>query len=189
MMSPHSIPSEDNVLDAWHRGVLDVLISETLKPIVGEPFVELGRAGDLIWIGFGEEVLSPTQRLPDRRLAHHRVHVRSPFRLDSASGAVLAAGDLFLAIDAPDDTPPDFDWDRHGANLFDARIAQFWRAHQPGSAVVEDVKGDPGGGLVMSLSDGTVLRIFPNRSGAVEHWRYFRAGDEAHFVVLPNRRE
>ena len=51
--------------------------------------------------------------------------------------------------------------------------------------MLERVDADAFGGLQLGLSSGHAIRIFPNRSGANEHWRYFDLGGGDHFVVLP----
>jgi hypothetical protein len=185
-VSPFLLPSSREVINAWHEGTLPTLIRATLRDTLKAPLVELGRAADLIWLGFGEIVPSPTQQLPGRRGARHRLHISCPFRLDANNGKpILAGDDIFQPASLSDGAPANFDWDKPGANRYDAIVESFWREREPGSIVVEDIEADHAGGLTLALSQGYTIRCFPNRSGLAENWRYFFLGGSDHFVVLP----
>lgn len=180
-------PNDAETLDAWRAGRLHELVTRVLEPLIGEPFMDLGRAADMMWVGFGEEVLAPTQRNPDRRLARHRLHVSCPLRLDSVAAVLIASSDIYRRPRQPHSWVGFDDWDKPGANLFDASVAAYWLAHERGSALVDGISADPFGGLELRLSTGHAIRIFPNRSGVDEHWRYFDINnDDDHFVVVPN---
>ena len=187
MPEPMSVfPTDDEVIDAWLSGKLDTLIEETLRPLLGEPFVEFGRAGGLAWLGFGEVVPSPARAVPDRKLARHRIHVSCPFRLDGTDGKAIAAqADFFEPGSKSDADQPDFNWDTPGGNRFDVAVTDFWRRDAANVGVVEDISADQAGGLTVLLSTRNTIRCFPNQSGRAEHWRYFRVGQSDHFVVLP----
>jgi hypothetical protein len=184
-MNVARVPGRSETVAAWRAGLLDRLIADVLEPVIGEPFMDLGRAADLIWLGFGEKVGAPTRRDPERRTARHRLHVMCPFRLDSNDAILVAASDIYRPVGAADSIE-NFDWDKPGANLFDASVANFWSDHQPGFAVLDRVGSDTMGGLHLELSSGHTIRIFPNRSGTSEHWRYFAIDAEDHFVVVPD---
>lgn len=139
-------------------------------------------------MGFGGEVDAPTRRFPDRQMARHRLHLQCPFRLDSQTAVLTTAADIYRSATAPDSYEA-FNWDIRGANIFDVAVAAFWAEHEPGSLVVEDLKADTYGGLELLLSNGYAIRVFPNRSGISEHWRYFLADEGPHFVVLDSRPE
>jgi NADPH:quinone reductase-like Zn-dependent oxidoreductase len=47
MNTPRS-PGAAETVAAWRAGLLDRLIDDVLKPVIGEPFMDLGRAADLI---------------------------------------------------------------------------------------------------------------------------------------------
>jgi hypothetical protein len=184
------IPDTAETLDAWRAGRLDELVLQVLETLVGEPLLELGRAADMMWMGFGDVVLAPTRVDPDRRLARHRLHVSCPLRLDSAAAVLVASSDIYRRPCEPHSSARFADWDKPGANLFDALVATYWRANEPGSVRVDRISADSFGGLELRLSGDQVIRIFPSRSGADEHWRYFQINsDHDHFVVLPGTDE
>jgi hypothetical protein len=186
MVTPFVPPTDQEVLDAWRQGRLGDVISNALDALVGEGLADLGRASDLLWMGFGEEVSAPGIKDPDRRMARHRLHVQCPWRLDGPDGPVLASRDMYSDPSGPSKTAEDFQWNRPGANLFDFAVEAFSKEHPAGSLVVESVVGDRAGGLDITLSRGFAWRMFPADSWACEHWRYFRAGEDGpHLVVLP----
>jgi hypothetical protein len=179
-------PRDEAILAAWNNGSLAEMVEEILAAVVGQPLADMGRAGDLAWIGFGPEVLAPAVRDPDRRIALHRLHVQCPFRLDGPRGPIAAAHDMYADPGKPDDTSEDFEWDAQGANLFDRRMAAFWADHAAAQLVCQAVTADRAGGFALALDRGYSIRAFPQTSSIREHWRYFRAGeDSGHFVVLP----
>lgn len=171
-------------VDAWRAGQLGELVNRVLEPLLGEPFMTLGRAADMIWIGFGDVISAPTSRAPNRTAPRHAIHVGCPLRLDSSVAVLVASSDIYRPRQGRDESTP-FEWDKPGANRFDVSVAAFWSEHEPGSAVLERVDADAFGGLELGLSSGHAIRIFPSRSGADEHWRYFDLSGGDHFVVLP----
>jgi len=180
------IPDSVETIDAWRAGRLAELVNRVLEPLIGEPFMSLGRAADMMWMGFGGEVFAPTRRNPERRAARHCIHVSCPLRLDSTVAVLIASSDIYRSNQDRGASERFADWDKPGASLFDASVAAFWSKHKPGSAVVERVDADAFGGLQLGLPDGHTIRVFPNRSGAGEHWRYFELGGSDHFVVVPD---
>jgi hypothetical protein len=184
-MNAVRIPGPTETVEAWQAGRLDRLIADVLEPVIGEPFMNLGRAANLIWLGFGEEVDAPTRRDPERRTARHCLHASCPFRLDSNDAILIGASDIYRPAGEPDSIE-NFDWGQPGATLFDASVAAFWSEYEPGFAVLDGVSADPMGGLQLELSSGHTIRLFPSRSGPHEHWRYFPINGEAHFVVVPD---
>jgi len=178
------IPDPVETIDAWHAGRLAELVNRVLEPLLGEPFMALGRAADMMWMGFGDVISAPTRRAPDRTAPRHAIHVSCPLRLDSSAAVLVASSDIYRPRQGQDESTP-FAWDKPGANLFDAAVAAFWSEHEPGSTVLERVDADVFGGLHLGLSGGHAINVFPDRSGAEEHWRYFDLSGGDHFVVLP----
>ena len=110
-MNAARIPGSAETVEAWRAGLLDRLIADVLRPVIGEPFMDLGRAADLIWLGFGEKVDAPTRRDPERRTARHRLHVMCPFRLESNDAILVAASDIYRPVGAIDSIE-NFEWDK-----------------------------------------------------------------------------
>jgi hypothetical protein len=179
-------PSDEAILKAWSDGTLGPLVEQVLGGVIGEPFVEMGRAGDMAWLGFGPEIHDPTPRNPERRLAIHRLHLQCPFRLDGPAGPVVGAFDMYLDPANPAMTSDDFAWDVQGHNVFDKRVAAFWQDHQQVPLICTRLTADRFGGFVLEVGPEHALRVFPKTSTVSEHWRYFAAGEASrHFVVLP----
>jgi len=178
-----SFPSEDEVRAAWEGGTLGGLIELHLGVLLDEPLAYIGRAADLVWIGFGEVIHAPSQLDPDRRLARYSLHVQCPFRVEADGRTLLGSGDIYVHPDTPEDTPLDFDWDCQGENLFDHRAVEFNERLILTTPRVAQITGDANGGLTVDLTGRLRLQLFPSTSYSGESWRFFLPNGP-HFVVL-----
>ncbi len=172
-------------MEAWRGGRLGELVLTVLQPLVGERFADFGRAADMIWMGFGNQVAAPTERDPERRCARHRIHVSGLCRLDSQHAIVAASGDIHsAAVDGED--LDQFACSAPAANRFDVAVSEYWLRHEAALVTLTRVESDPLGTLALTLSNGHSITVFPDRASSYEHWRYFEIGAEQHFVVLPD---
>lgn len=201
MTSEFHVPSDAEILEARAAGQTAAMVEALLSVLVGEPWMDFGRAADLIWIGFGDLVLrephEPSSRIsPELRakieqgnrepLAVHRLHVQCTMRVDGPNGPYVGSQDIYKQSEPPNDW---FDEDvGHATNyegcLFDARVAEFG-AHTGRPIMVETVSADRAGGFVLRLSDGWSLAVAPASAAIREYWRAFDAGGGRHFVAFP----
>ena len=110
------------------------MIEAALAPILGLPMRDMGRAADMAWLGFGDEIEVPDTRTGGTRaLARYRLHLSRPFRLSGPGGAIAAAHDMYHARVNPGHEPDSFEWDRRGATWYDARVDEFCRPARSGA--------------------------------------------------------
>lgn len=118
------------------------------------------------------------------------LHLQCPWRLEGPAGFVTGQGDLWEH--ATLSLPPEGWSYESGDSLADARLRTAIGRSAPidsqakgGSErrlVVEAVQASEFGDITLSLSDGYVLRVFPDTSRG-EAWRLLRPkGEEEHFV-------
>ena len=184
MADAPEFPSKEGVIEAWKDGTLGDLLEQQLSVLVGEPFRYIGRASDLVWLGFGPLESAPPRPDPDRRVAHYALHVQCPLRLDIESRAAVGSWDIWEQPDAPGRTPEDFEWDVQGANLFDVQAAELNEMLSRDVPTVIRVRADSQGSLTVDMTNELCLRVFPSVSYRQENWRFF-VPSGPHLVVLP----
>ena len=171
-------------IDTATPGVLAAACELALRPLVGQRFRKLGRAG-LVWLSFGDEREVETLRGGTRIVNRYALHLQCPFRLRDASAVLVAASDRYADRVNPQDTNEDFDWDPIGASWFDLRAEVLNGRLDQETANVRSVEVDPVGGFRLALDGGLVLDVLPATSYPREHWRIFEYGAGGmHFVLF-----
>ena len=163
-------------------------IEQRLAALRGQPLRGVGRAADMAWWQFGEDVVAPTRGDPQRIRPRYALHVQCAFRLLGPDGRVVVGSeDIFVDPASPRHAPDDFDWDVAGANLYDhqARELMASRDTEATALRVVEAHGDHAGGLTIVLTEGFRLEVLPATAVTREHWRFFEMGSEAaHLVVF-----
>jgi hypothetical protein len=128
----------------------------------------------------------------NRSYGEFALHIQCPWRLEGPAGILTGRSDLW----APAEQSEDIDWDSwdydKDPNLQDRRVGELLGGYDaktrsfvndPECLVVEDVEADDFGGVVISLSGGYRLVIFPAGSTG-EDWRLLKPhSEQEHFVV------
>ncbi|MCX2952131.1 hypothetical protein [Lentzea sp. NEAU-D7] len=165
---------DDLVIDAARR---------SLAGLVGERWRCVGRACDLVWLGFGAVLELPDHRGGTREVAEFALHLQGAWRVHLGDERLTGASDIRLP-------PPgwtgdgEFDWDVQGTNRFDVRAAKLTTHLRGAQVVVTSVEVDGDGDLTVFLSDGFRIEARCGGSGR-EGWRFFRPGDIDSHVVMP----
>ena len=159
-----------------------------LAVLRGLPLWDCGRAASLLWLQFGNRVLSRSPLGVERETGEYALHVQCSWRFRGPEGIIVAVQDMYCPKEGSDSDREDFLWDQPDATLCDERMKQFVGEHCP--AVVESVTADEVGGFQLFLSNGIVFEVFPDCSLPDEHWRLLRpASDESHLVFSGNALE
>jgi hypothetical protein len=158
--------------------------SDALAVPVGEPFWYIGRAVDLVWLGFGPLGRKRKPLGGSDVLGRFALHLQCPWRISGPRGIVVGGHDIY----SPASTARlrGWKWEK-GPTLFDERVeAHLAKSLRP-LAFVRRVGTDRCGGFRLSMSNALVLEVFPDGSEATEYsewWRVFRPGTKApHFVM------
>lgn len=157
---------------------------QSLAGLVGERWRRVGRACDLVWLGFGPTREVTGHRGGTREICEYALHLQCRWRLCLGERRITGASDVYL--------PPvgwagegEFDWDVQGANRFDVRAAKLTTRLDAQQVLVTSVEVTEEGSLTVHLTGG--LRIeAPRGASESEDWRFFRPyRDEDHVVVPP----
>jgi hypothetical protein len=162
-------------------------IDHSLRRIVGLPVCLTRRGGAMRAFHFG----AVTHEGP-KSWGTFALHIQCAWRLEGPAGIVAGSGDFGRPVDS--DRIGDSQWDPDtDGNVQDFRVAE-WLDTTPGKAgealpsnpearVVRSIASDRSGGLIVQISDGCRLLLFPD-SAVREAWRFIQVGDSEHLVVM-----
>jgi hypothetical protein len=160
-------------------------INKELSCLIGQKLKDAGRAGDMLWLAFGNEIEVADYRGKQRFVNRYALHVQCPWRITDGQHIVVASGDFY--IPGKGVTEAEFDRldDTFGCSRFDEAIGYLRTLLETDDIAVIETFTDSYGGLQMLLSKRLKLEIFPHRSIKKEFWRFFEHGsDKKHIVVF-----
>jgi len=166
-------------------------IIDQLKPLIGRRLAIARRAADLRNFQFGQ-----IRAVERGTVGEYALHIQCPWRLEGPDGILTGRDDLWQ----PAETIEDADWDswhyERNKNLQDRQLGALLGGHDPVTRsfvnqtehlVVGEVRADNCGGVMILLSGGYRLVLFPAGLRG-EDWRFFRPGtEEPHFVIAGGR--
>jgi hypothetical protein len=152
------------------------------------PFVNAGRASDMMWFSFGEERQVTDSTGKGKKVGEYALHVQCAWRIVGPEGILVGSSDIYLppgsSLDI--DGRSHFNWDVPGGNRCDVQMERFF-LEQRLPLVVETIEVDLVGGMKIRLAKGFALEVLPTSSADIEQWRVFQPGIEgSHFVVKGN---
>ena len=158
-----------------------------LDKLLGQRIWCIGRAANMLWVGFGEYITVKNYRGEEREVNVYNLHVQCAWRMVSPEGIVVGFSDFYHP--ASKITTYEWDWDVQGNNLFDEISARLTADFKQESIIVYKINDSPYGDLSIVLSNGCQLQLFPDDALDGEHWRFMdRSADddpnEGDFVVL-----
>jgi len=163
------------------------LIEQSLSILVGKRWRYVGRALDLTWMGFGEEIHNPTKRNPGRRTGEWALYVQCPLRISKGAVPLLGTLDLYMQAEDPYETPRDFDFEQSDC-LWDERADELNELLDQSTPHVTTIAADAWGGLTVELTDDVRIAVFPWASYLTEAWSFDSHRDPNGFLVVPSNR-
>ena len=162
-------------------------IASQLRPLIGLKLSIARRGADMRGFHFG-----PIKRVKNGTVGDYALHIQCAWRLEDQNGIITGRTDLW----EPAENTPDFDWDKwdydKDENLQDSRLSSILGGYDPEThsfmnnsdlLVVENLHTDNYGGVILFLSGGYRLVIFPAESQG-ENWRLLVPDTEAHHFVI-----
>ena len=155
------------------------IIENRLCCIINVQLSQVGRAGNLAWFCFGEDVAVQNYKGENTIKSEYSLNVQCAFRIVQDKKIILASSDMYIP-NSKMQFVHEFDWDVQGANRFD-ELAKAWKGN---TIIVDSLKSDDFGGLKIYFSNEAVLEIFPDMSAPEECWRFFECQSAEKHVVI-----
>lgn len=157
-------------------------IIEELASIIDKPLVKIGRAHDLTWLNFGEELERVDRKGVKRVYGEFSLNIQCDWRMARGSEIIIASKDIYSSKSKHDEKA-EFNWEVFGSNKFDERASVFNHFFQ-NPLIVKEIEADELGSLKISFGDGTVLEVFPDESSdGNEFWRFINRNNQQHMVI------
>ena len=161
---------------------MKIRIEKELSVLLMQPLIDMGRAGNLVWLSFGERVITIDRNGCKRLKGKYALHIQCSWRLTDEGRIIVASRDIYLPRTGLSND--DFDWDKLGVNRFDEKIDELKKRIKT-NTIVTEISADIFGGLKISFNSGIRLEIFPDDSLEDEFWRLIVfEGKSKHFVVF-----
>lgn len=158
--------------------------AEYINLLIGEPLSGIGRAANMLWMGFGKDVKTTNLKGQERTVSEYALHIQCAWRIIYRKRIFTGNGD-FYQLTVENDTG---DWDTKGGNLFDLKAVEINSLLEKKSFTVEKIIVRDIGDLKIYFSNGLRLEVFPNDSLHEEYWRFFskkpELADRRHLVVF-----
>ena len=158
-------------------------IEAALTGLIGKALWGAGRAGDVIWLHFGEQETVVTWRDTIKEVGEYALHLQCAWRITSTLGIHVGSQDIHYPAGKPlREEDFDVDLDQPGANRCDEKLSSLFK--DQGELLVDGISADSLGGFRLLLSNGVTLEAFPDNSREGEFWRLFQPSKGIrHFVV------
>src|SRR5574344_1426231 len=141
--------------------IMTGLIEEKLKVLINQPLLDIGRASNLLWLSFGERVVTINRKGNEIQKGKYALNVQCAWRLTQNSRIIVASKDIYLPKTGLE--YDSFNWEEYGNNRFDERISSF----------------------KIDFEFGVKFELFPDDSLEEEFWRFIINGNKSeHFVYI-----
>ena len=155
------------------------MLAEMRVKLLEKPLTRMGRAADMIWIVFGEDIPGKDFRGEARTFSEYSLHIQCPFHLVHKRNLVVGSHDVYLPGEGVDADV--FDWTTSERNSFyDEQALNLNTEVFP--QTVKAIDMDEVGTLQIDVGIETYLRVFPNGGAVEEYWRFF-AHKGPHWVM------
>ena len=151
---------------------------EELKKVEGKKINEIGRAADMLWIGFGEktEKIFPNGKTKQRHA--YSLHLQCPWRIVDNSKVILGSYDMYITKCENDEyeyaSGDDFN------TIFDENAKLFNKDIFPLNVL--KVQLDAIGNIKIEFQHNYYLEVFIHSSIEKEFWRFIETAEDEHIV-------
>lgn len=154
---------------------------QALSRLIGVPIRTIGRAGDLLWLHFGELKEIAIRPGDNRTVGEWALHVQNKWNISKSGNVIVSNADYYVC---PRGQDLGANWDIVGSNRFDSVARNLRTAFESDPRHVMSVMCGDAEAFSLHFDDGTELKVLPAEGQDREAWRLFRPGNlETHFVA------
>lgn len=158
-------------------------IYSTLSVLIGKKLNYIGRAAEMLDIGFGDDVEYMDLNGEMRMVARFVMHIQTPWRLAKNSELILGSYDFYVS--KPGITTEEFESEMFGNSMFDSIADELNSQVRLKPITIEQIYSNDMGDVTLLFDDDTQFEVFINSSIEMEFWRFFKMDDNSeHFVVF-----
>ena len=158
-------------------------IKSTLAKLSGQRIQKIGRAANMLWIGFGDEITYVNFKGKPVVKSKYLLHIQCNWEVVSGYEIILQQNDFNIPKDEASHQL--FDTEQFGNSKFDKISAEFNADIKADSTYVVNFCIHATGGLELKLSNNLIIKIYPNSPSEGESWRFLMPNsDEEHIVVF-----
>lgn len=161
------------------------MIDKVKSALEGQPLLYIGRATDMLWMGFGKLVKIKNYKGLEDEKGEFAVHVQCPWRFVHQEKVVVGSRDIYMPRNGISDH--EFDYEKRGLSIFDSICEAFNSEWIP--LLVSEVCVDIFGTLKIIFANGLVFETFINSVTTDEYWRFINFQTKEHIVVFDNEQE
>ena len=157
-------------------------IIKKLGVIVGEEFRYVFRAGNMLTLGFGNDIDYERKNIAKEIVARYALHIQTSWRMISGDRIILGVDDFYISQNGV--TYQEFEENcGYGKSMFDLNSARVNEYLSKMRINVLRIEGNDHGDLTIYFENGYLLEVFVSNSSYDESWRFFEIGKEqAHFI-------
>lgn len=158
-------------------------IEQYLEILIGKPLLDIGRASNMLWLGFGTPLETTDHNGKSYLKSSISLHVQSTWRISNKEEKLIkfASSDMYTP-NSNIKWSEDFNWDVQGINLFDEKSREWLNNNQ--GLCVKDCRINCWGDLLLLFTNSDKLEIFVDVTDESECWRLFEQDSKKeHFVV------
>ena len=158
-------------------------INATLTKLLSQRMQEIGRAADMLWIGFGDDIIYVNLKGMSVVKSEYALHIQCNWEITDGNEVILDQGDFNIP---EDETPLElFDVEQFGNSKFDKMSVEFNTTIKANPTYVVSFDAYITGGFRLELSNNFMMRVYPSSPPEGESWRFLMPGsDEEHLVVF-----
>ena len=157
---------------------------DVLQVLKNTEFKCVGRAGYIVWMCFGDDILFRDDMGTERVVPKYSLHIQCSFRITLNNIILITDSDMYRPCSTMKED--EFNCDIIGHTRYDEFAEKFSKQNAENWYRVVDVSMSKCGDVKIILTNGCIIEIFVNCSDDYEAWRFFENSDEnesVHYVM------
>ena len=157
-------------------------ISSSLTKLLNQKLDEIGRAANMLWIGFGKQIPSVNFRGEHVLKSEYAIHIQCNWEIVDGEKIILEQNDFYKPKTGI--SPECFDEEQLGASKFDEIVNSINDIIKASPVHVINFYVDETGGFQLNLSNSFKIKIYPDSPMEGESWRFLMPGSTNEHLVI-----